>query len=177
MGYHRLLTLPRESKDIVTTQSMGSGDAFSIAPLVAIVGFSLRMAQLKIFDDFTRRMERMQLRPAEYSVLTLIRHNPGCHASQIAEVLSIKRPNFVSLLAMLEDRDLVTRKRSLDDKRMFHLQLTRYGQAFLKKADLLVAEQEEQIEKLLGDFGKPGLIDVLKRLQSLSSEGEADRPA
>lgn len=149
------------------TQNVEGGDAFDIAPLVAMIGFSLRMAQLKIFDDFARRMEHIQLRPAEYSVLTLIRHNPGCHASQIAEVLSIKRPNFVALLAMLEDRNLVTRKRSLDDKRVFHLHLTRQGQTFLKKADGLVAQQEEQLEKLLEPYGKAGLIDMLTRLQTL----------
>ena len=152
--------------------------AVGTSPLSSVVGFMLSMTRVWIYDDLNRRMRRLNLRPSDYSVMTIIRHHPMCRASQVAEALSIKRPNFVVLLAALEERELVSRQRSSSDRRVFHLQVTQKGLVLLEKADLVVEEQEQQIQDLLGKDGKADLVDLLSRLKGLAPQrDDIDEPS
>jgi DNA-binding MarR family transcriptional regulator len=70
----------------------------------------LRRAQLAVFQDFFMAFAPFDIRPAQYSVLTVIERNPGLTQSQVAEALGIKRTNFVGMLDALEARGLTERR-------------------------------------------------------------------
>ena len=82
-------------------------DAIDTAGTSSIIGYRLRRAQLKVFQRFLAVFDELSLRPAEYSVLVLIADNPGRKQTEIAEVLGIKRANFVALVHEMEERGLV----------------------------------------------------------------------
>src|SRR5262249_13388464 len=67
-----------------------------------VVGYLLRRAQLAVFHDFFETFSRVNVRPAQFSVLVVIERNPGLKQTQIADALGIKRTNFVSLVDGLE---------------------------------------------------------------------------
>ena len=46
----------------------------------------------------SRAFAPFDIRPAQFSVLTVIERNPGLTQSQVAEALGIKRTNFVGML-------------------------------------------------------------------------------
>ncbi|MEZ0303592.1 MAG: MarR family winged helix-turn-helix transcriptional regulator, partial [Hyphomicrobiaceae bacterium] len=92
-------------------------DALETSATSDLVGYRLRRAQLSVFQRFLMVFEKMGLRPAEYSVLVLVADNPGRKQTAIAEVLGIKRANFVTLVHGLEERGLVERRPAAGDNR------------------------------------------------------------
>src|SRR6266851_3874526 len=80
--------------------------ALQMGELSELLGYSLKRAQLKIFEDFIRCVAPLQLTPAQFSVLLLLDKNPGRNQTEIANTLGILRPNFVAMLDALESRDL-----------------------------------------------------------------------
>src|SRR6201998_4390138 len=114
-----------------------------LGELSELLGYSLKRAQLKIFEDFLRCVAPLQLTPAQFSVLLLMARNPGRNQTEIANTLGILRPNFVAMLDGLESRDLCTRIRSTNDRRSHILVLTDKGRAVLARAKKLGASRDE----------------------------------
>ena len=130
-----------------------------------IVGYRLRRAQISVFQHFTAVFEKLDLRPAEYTMLVLIADNPGHKQTDIADALGIKHANFVALLHAYEGRGLVERRATSADKRVKALYLTPKGEAFLETARALHDEMEAEIvKKLGGPEARNTLIALLERL-------------
>src|SRR5579872_3395931 len=108
--------------------------ALQMGELSELLGYSLKRAQLRVFEDFMRCVAPLQLTPAQFSVLLLLDRNPGRNQTEIAATLGILRPNFVAMLDGLESRDLCTRVRSANDRRSHMLALTDKGKAVLARA-------------------------------------------
>ena len=53
------------------------GVAGILGPLSEYIGYSVQCAQMAIFQDFIRTLTLVDLRPAQFSALTLIDANPG----------------------------------------------------------------------------------------------------
>ena len=106
------------------------------AHLEALLGYNTRRAALHIIGAFMQNMADFDLRPAEFSVLSLIRHNPGITSRQLCAALNILPPNLVVILKQFEKRGLIARKPHPTDGRAIGLSLT-------DKGDTLVAAAEE----------------------------------
>ncbi len=130
-----------------------------------IIGYKLRRAQLHVFQDFIGTFSKMKLRPAEFSVLAIIANTPGLKQSEIAEMLGIKRANFVALMDGLEKRGLAERRKADTDRRSHSLHLTAEGERFARKMAAVWAEHENRmIERLGGARERDRLIGLLDRL-------------
>jgi len=141
------------------------GGALQLGELSELLGYSLKRAQLKIFEDFLRCVEPLQLTPAQFSVLLLLDRNPGRNQTEIASTLGILRPNFVAMLDGLESRDLCARVRSTNDRRSHVLALTDKGRAVLARAKKLVASKHEaRINELLGPTNRTALLAMLTKI-------------
>jgi len=136
--------------------------ALQMGELSELLGYSLKRAQLKIFEDFLRCVAPLQLTPAQFSVLLLLDRNPGRNQTEIANTLGILRPNFVAMLDGLESRDLCARIRSTNDRRSHILVLTDKGRAVLARAKKLVASKHEaRLNELLGPANRAALLEML----------------
>jgi DNA-binding MarR family transcriptional regulator len=136
-----------------------------LGELSELLGYSLKRAQLKVFEDFLRCVAPLQLTPAQFSVLLLIDRNPGRNQTEIANTLGILRPNFVAMLDGLESRDLCTRIRSTNDRRSHILVLTDKGRAVLARAKKLVAiKHEARLTELLGPDNRDALLTMLAKI-------------
>ncbi len=131
------------------------------------VGYALRRAQLAVFQDFIQTMEKVALRPAQYSVLLVMDTHPGLKQTEIAALLGIKRTNFVALIDELEQRGLAERAPSPTDRRSNALFLTKAGKALLARAEKTVTEHEQRLIGLIGVDGKRQLLGLLARLSEL----------
>ncbi len=133
--------------------------------LSGLLGYALKRAQLKVFEDFLRCMAPLQLTPAQFSVLLLLDNNPGRNQTEIANTLGILRPNFVAMLDTLEGRALLTRMRSPSDRRSHVLMLTDKGRATLGRARKLVATRHEaRLVELLGPADQAALLRMLAKI-------------
>jgi DNA-binding MarR family transcriptional regulator len=114
------------------------------------LGYVLRRAQLAIFQGFFETFAPFDIRPAQYSVLTVIEFNPGISQARAADALGIKRPNFVAMIDALEARGLARRVPAEDDRRFHGLYLTDEGRALMAKLHKIAATQERVIVERLG---------------------------
>ncbi|MCA6109169.1 MarR family winged helix-turn-helix transcriptional regulator [Bradyrhizobium cenepequi] len=136
-----------------------------LGELSGLLGYALKRAQLRVFEDFLRCVAPLQLTPAQFSVLLLLDQNPGRNQTEIASTLGILRPNFVAMLDGLESRELCARMRSTSDRRSHIVVLTDKGRAVLARAKKLVANKHEtRLIELLGPENHAALLDMLAKI-------------
>jgi DNA-binding MarR family transcriptional regulator len=149
------------------SEAAPDGAALVMGELSELLGYSLKRAQLKVFEDFLRCVAPLQLTPAQFSVLLLLDKNPGRNQTEIATTLGILRPNFVAMLDGLESRDLCSRIRSTNDRRSHIVVLTDKGRAVLARAKKLVAAKHEaRLNELLGPANRAALLTMLATIAS-----------
>jgi DNA-binding MarR family transcriptional regulator len=139
-----------------------------LGPLTGLIGYMLRRAQIAVFQDIFRTFAEVGIRPAQFSVLTVIAHNPGRTQSQVSAALGIKRTNFVALLDSLERRGLAVRRPAPTDRRSHALHLTEAGKAAMRRLNKKVDQLEA---RMIGQIGKDGRVALLALLHRLA-EGE-----
>ncbi|WP_118132617.1 MarR family winged helix-turn-helix transcriptional regulator [Oceanicella sp. SM1341] len=146
---------------------MADEDHPDLSVLSSAIGYHLRRAQLAVFQDFTACFAELDLRPAEFSVLTVISRNPGLKQGEVAALLDIQRANFVALMDRLERRGLAERRRSPTDRRSYGLWLTRSGaQVTQRMFDLWHAHEDRWVERLGGAGERDRLLDLLNRIST-----------
>jgi DNA-binding MarR family transcriptional regulator len=110
--------------------------------LETLAGYNASRASLTIVSLFMERMAPYGLRPVDFSVLTLVAHNPGITSRQLCSALDILPPNLVGLLKGLEKRDLIEKREHPRDKRAQGLHLTPAGLALQAQAQKTARELE-----------------------------------
>lgn len=144
----------------------------------SLLDFKLRRAQLLAFQDFSESLSQLKIRPAEFSVLAMIAQHPGQKQTTIAEMLGIKRANFVFLMDSIESRGLAVRRKEKNDRRSHSLYLTDEGIRFVKKMTSLWQEHEKRlVAKLGGRDNLNRLIDLLDRFLAADNDGKPARLA
>lgn len=126
------------------------------------LGYFVRRFQVAIFQDFIRRLSRIDLSPAQFSVLVVIGANEGLSQSELGATLGIERARLVRMLHLLDERGLTERLPSSADGRRHALRLTRAGQATLKQAKALAAQHEASLLPKLGSERYRSMLDALR---------------
>ncbi|MGK6315680.1 MarR family winged helix-turn-helix transcriptional regulator [Neorhizobium sp. DT-125] len=130
-----------------------------------ILGYKLRRAQLATFEQFSRHFHDLELRPAELALLLLLKRMPEAGQAELADLLVLKRANFVALVNRLVRRHLVLRTPVEGDRRARKIDLTPDGLSLLSEAE---KRQRSYERKLLEKLGGPGnralFLDALDRL-------------
>jgi DNA-binding MarR family transcriptional regulator len=135
------------------------------------LGYLLRRAQVAVFRDFFSAFEPHDLRPGQYSILTVIESNPGLKQGEVGEALGIKRANFVAMIDELERRKLVRRANSLGDRRSYALRLTARGERLMP---VLHALSERRERRLIDAIGIEAYRSLAAPLKTLARLGEAE---
>ncbi len=132
--------------------------------LPGLIGYQLRRAQVRVFNDFLETMKDMGVTPGQFGVIAIIGANPGLSQSALARAVGIERSTIVAVIDRLEILGLASRQPSPTDRRSHALVLSEEGRAVLARLKERVVGHETRIA---GDF-TPGeqaqLIDLLKRL-------------
>jgi len=132
--------------------------------LETLVGYNARRAALVIIAEFMERMAVYELRTVDFSVLSLITHNPGITSKQLCNTLGIQAPNLVSMVNALEQRDLIKRLPHPNDGRAMGLHLTDLGEQMIRRAEKTAAELEEHVTAKLSPQERKTLLALLKKI-------------
>ena len=132
--------------------------------LESLVGYNARRATLVIVDAFLRNMAVYGLRPVDFSVLSLIAHNPGITSRQLCSTLNIQPPNLVGMISQLEKRDLITRRPHPRDGRAMGLHLTAAGRKMAKQAEVTASELEDAATARLSPTERETLMRLLRKI-------------
>ena len=132
--------------------------------LEGLVGYNARRAYLVIIDIFLKRMAVHDLRTVDFSILSLITHNPGITSRQLATTLSLLPPNVVGMVNTLEKRGLIERQPHPVDGRALGLHLTPDGEALVSEAESTVERLEIEATSSLTATERKTLIRLLQKI-------------
>ena len=131
--------------------------------LTELFGYNARRAEVRTRQEFIRTLADWNIRPAEYSALTLIASNEFVTQADLVDALNIKRPNMVGLIDGLERRGLVERAVYEQDRRNHVLSITAKGEALLADVDQLVREMDRRITLCWTEKERAQVIELLQR--------------
>ncbi len=132
--------------------------------LEGLIGYNARRAALAVIEVFLTRMAPYGLRPVDFSILSLITHNPGITARQLCATLGVLPPNMVGMVNRFEARGLVERRPHPSDRRAQGLHLTPAGQALMKEAEHTAEQLEKDVAHKLTPDQQQTLMDLLQKI-------------
>jgi DNA-binding MarR family transcriptional regulator len=156
------LRMPRQPAN--RTEPVPSVDEVDTSFLENLLGYNARRAALAVIDVFLERMAPYQLKPVDFSVLSVVTHNPGITSRQLCTTLGILPPNLVGMVNALEKRELVARKPHPRDGRAMGLHLTPAGQKLMRDAEKTAAALEAEVAGHLSAAELRTLIVLLKKV-------------
>jgi DNA-binding MarR family transcriptional regulator len=139
-----------------------SDNGIDTSYLESLLGYNARRAALAVIGVFLQRMAPFGLRPVDFSVLTLIAHNPGITSRQICAALDILPPNLVGMIKSLDKRGLIERRPHPTDRRAQGLHLSPAGKKLQKSAQATATQLEMDVASRLSAKE----LDTLKALLS-----------
>ena len=141
-------------------------DGLRMGILPDLLAYHLRCAHVAVFQHFNRTLGVHGISGPQFGTLLLIEANPGVSQSSIAEALRFDRSTLVQVVDRLEDRGLVRREPSLQDRRSHALRLTEDGAALLDELKTLSDEHEGIVAETLNADERKSLLDLLERLHT-----------
>ena len=132
--------------------------------LETLLGYNARRAALAVIAQFLERMAVYDLKPVDFSVMSVIVHNPGVTSRQLCAALNILPPNLVGLVQSLEARGLIERLPHPHDGRAMGLHPTKQGQELMLKAEATATELEMNIGSKLTPNQVQTLVTLLQKI-------------
>jgi DNA-binding MarR family transcriptional regulator len=132
--------------------------------LESLLGYNARRTALAVIAVFLRRMEPYGMRPVDFSVLSVVAHNPGVTSRQICAALDILPPNLVGMVKSLHKRGLIVRKPHPTDRRAQGLHLSAAGQKLYRDAQQTATELERNVADRLSAGELVTLITLLRKV-------------
>ncbi|CAN7170724.1 MAG: MarR family transcriptional regulator [Acidovorax sp.] len=161
---------PRTSKKTPATTASASAtpapESVDTGFLRTLVGYNARRASLAVIEVFMERMAVYRLKVVDFSVLSLVAHNPGVTSRQLCVTLGVLPPNLVGLIAALERRGLIERRPHPSDGRAMGLHLTPAGVELTAQAEQTAAQLEVDATAGLTAAERKTLIRLLQKVYS-----------
>jgi DNA-binding MarR family transcriptional regulator len=134
------------------------------AGLQQVLGYQLAQAAIVTNGIFSAHVGGpLELRPVEYTALTLVAENPGGSLARLARALAIAAPTVTLLIDRLETRGLLQRSLSADDRRTQALEITAKGADLVRKATgSIVAAEKATITLTAGE--RAILLELLHKV-------------
>jgi DNA-binding MarR family transcriptional regulator len=132
--------------------------------LETLLGYNARRTALAVITVFLRRMEPYGMRPVDFSVLSVVAHNPGVTSRQICAALDILPPNLVGMVKSLQKRGLILRKPHPTDRRAQGLHLSAPGQRLYREAQATATALERDVANGLSGEELQTLIGLLRKV-------------
>lgn len=127
------------------------------------VGYLLRLAQLRVWEDFYGRLGDTGVSPALFSALMLVERNPGIQQSRLGEALGVARSGAMTMVDRLERLGLVERRADPHDRRAYGLFLTRDGTRGMAEYVARVQQHDRLINQVLSADEHRTLMQLLQK--------------
>jgi DNA-binding MarR family transcriptional regulator len=115
-------------------------------------------------STFAARLIHLNLAPAHAGMLRLIHTSSGISQQALAAMLRLPASRLVGLLDELEQRGLVERRDSPEDRRVYALHLTRKGGEVLDAVGRIAREHDEAVCAALSLTERETLGGLLRRV-------------
>lgn len=147
-----------------STSTAVAVDTVDTRYLQSLLGYNARRAALSIIGVFLERLAVFGLKPVDFSVMSVIHHNPGVTSRQLCASLNILPPNLVGLIQSLESRGLIERKPHPTDGRAVGLHPTDKGVTLMQQAEVTAYELEIDASSKLTAHQRQTLVQLLQKI-------------
>lgn len=117
----------------------------AVGDLDQSVGYVLKQAQAALHAAMDEVLRPLGLTVAQYACLELLGRHPGLSNSELARRAFVTRQSMNVVLRRLQERGLLARPDHAAQGRVLPTELTRLGQATLRKASVAVRAVEQQL--------------------------------
>jgi DNA-binding MarR family transcriptional regulator len=135
------------------------------------LGYLLKHVQARLTEESRAALEPYGLDGRDLAVLSVIAAEDPLSQLDVAARLGVDRTSIGDLLDTLEERDLIERRRSPEDRRRNLVALTAKGETVLDQAERIRANVER---KFLAPLGKAGAERFRADLQTLLEDSRQD---
>ncbi|HZD26026.1 MAG TPA: MarR family transcriptional regulator [Alphaproteobacteria bacterium] len=149
---------------MAVAESGAAPDAVSFGMLDELIGYAVRRAQIRIYDDFFRSVADPAITPQRFAVLVLIGSNPGISQARLGQAMGIARSGVNLLVDWLQRSGYAERRRRADDRRSHGLVLSRSGRRKLAELEDVVRRHDRWIARRLGPERLTALREGLSEL-------------
>jgi DNA-binding MarR family transcriptional regulator len=154
----------RRGAAVAMSRERAADAKVDLGVLPQMLGYNLRRAHQLSWRTYVTVIGENNIRPGLFSLLVLVKANPGIAQIELGTHLGVDKASIVALLDRLEHANLIERRRSTRDRRRQGIFLTTGGTTALEQ--LLV--QVRQLEKQLASrFTRAELDQFLSFLQRL----------
>jgi DNA-binding MarR family transcriptional regulator len=160
----RLISAANKRSNENKTKDEANVEKIDTSYLESLLGYNARRAAVEIIGLFLKRMAVYDLRPVDFSVLSLITHNPGISSRQLCSELNILPPNLVGMINTLEKRELILRKPHPSDGRVIGLHLSEIGIKLMKEAEQTAKDLESEAASKLTATERKTLMRLLQKI-------------
>lgn len=119
---------------------------------------------------FIEECAAYNITPVQYAVMTGLLKNPGLGQISIANEAGIDRTNVADVLARLEDRGLVNRSVSGEDRRMKLAYLTAKGERVAREMEASVIRAQDRLVAPLAPAERKQFMDLMTKLANANNE-------
>lgn len=133
-----------------------------VDPLKELPGYVLRRASSAALGRLAERLQSLDLRISDASVLLVIEANPEISQSEIGRLLDIAGANMAPLVGRLVERELVVR-RPLDGRSQA-LSLSRDGRALLLRLKRIIEAHEQELWDRIPESDRATFMRVLRAI-------------
>jgi DNA-binding MarR family transcriptional regulator len=131
-----------------------------------LIGYALRRAQIRIYQDFLDAVAPWSITPPRFSAMTIIQANPGLKLTTLAQAMGIARSGVVQVVNSLEKLGYVERTAFSSDKRAYALLLTAEGTLALETITQEISAHDARVSAALTEGEKMELRRLLDLLGS-----------
>jgi DNA-binding MarR family transcriptional regulator len=154
----------REKRTLVPRPERAAGAKVELGPLPKLLGYNIRRASQVSWRSYVSCIGESKLRPGLFSMLCLVRANPGIAQIELGTHLGIDKASIVALLDRLERATLIERKRCTRDRRRQGIWLTDSGSAELEAMMTKVRRIEKQLTRRFNKVEMDQFLGYLQRL-------------
>ena len=126
---------------------------------------------LQSFERFSGESVRQcGLTHAQFDIIATLGNTQGMTYKELGEKTLITKGTLTGVIDRLEQKGLVARERSCDDKRSFYVRLTACGEALFQDVFPKVVEQGRQLFSSFSDTDFDGIDASLHKLKQVITD-------
>lgn len=137
--------------------------------LTECINFLLTKAQHTVFQYLKSELAQFDVTPVQYGILKCLWSTNSQTPKQITESLSLDGSTITGILDRLENKELLMRVASKEDRRTLKVELTNKGLLLREPIDKII---EEVNRKVLIEFSSDDKIQLKQFLNLISNNEE-----
>ncbi|MDB5899447.1 MAG: transcriptional regulator, MarR family [Ramlibacter sp.] len=134
------------------------------SPIEQFPGYLIRRLQQILVARYTAQTEDFGVTPLQWAALKTAQARPGLDQSTLARDMALDTSTVAGVIDRLEARGLITRKPSLQDRRVRTVFITEEGSALMAQASPVVVDVQNWLMEPLEAHERAQFLATLRKL-------------